>query len=116
MVAWPDGVSRCGWSSFARNSIAAPDDCARPEDRKEGKISGSNDTGREARTVAVGAGVGASIGGLAGAAAGHAGAGMGIGGLAGAAAGLASVMSRRNDITLRPGTHVDMVVDRDLRF
>jgi hypothetical protein len=89
---------------------------ARPEDKKEGRISGSNDTGREARTVAIGAGAGASIGGLAGAAAGHAGAGMGIGGVAGAAAGLASVLSKRNDITLRPGTHVDMVIDRDLRF
>jgi hypothetical protein len=89
---------------------------ARPEDRKEGKISGANDTGKEVRTVATGTAIGASIGGLAGAAAGHAGAGLGIGGLAGAAVGLGSVLSKHNDITLRPGTHVDMVIDRDLSF
>jgi hypothetical protein len=89
---------------------------SRPENGKEGKIAGANDKGHEARTVATGAGIGASIGGLAGAAAGHAGAGLGIGGLAGAAVGLGSVLSKRNDITLPRGTHVDMVIDRDLRF
>jgi len=89
---------------------------ARPEDNKEGKISSAPDHGKDTRTVATGAGIGASVGGIAGAAAGHAGAGLGIGGLAGAAAGLASVMSKRQDITLRPGTHVEMVLDRELRF
>lgn len=89
---------------------------ARPEDSKEGKLSGATDTGREVRTVATGGAIGASIGGLAGAAAGHAGAGLGIGGLAGAAVGLGSVLAKRQDITLRPGTHVDMVIDRDLTF
>jgi type IV secretion system protein VirB10 len=89
---------------------------ARPDGGKEGKVAGQTDGPSEARTVATGAGIGASIGGIAGAAAGNAGAGLGIGGLAGAAAGLASVMSKRQDITLRPGTHVDMVLDRDLRF
>jgi hypothetical protein len=89
---------------------------ARPDGGKEGKVAGQTDGSSEARTVATGAGIGASIGGIAGAAAGNAGAGLGIGGLAGAAAGLASVMSKRQDITLPPGTHVDMVLDRDLRF
>lgn len=89
---------------------------ARPDGGKEGKVAGQTDGASEARKVATGAGIGASIGGIAGAATGHAGAGLGIGGLAGAAAGLASVMSKRQDITLRPGTHVDMVLDRDLRF
>jgi type IV secretion system protein VirB10 len=89
---------------------------ARPDGGKEGKVSGQTDGPSEARTVATGAGIGASIGGIAGAAAGNAGAGLGIGGLAGAAAGVASVMKKRQDITLPAGTHVDMVLDRDLRF
>jgi hypothetical protein len=89
---------------------------SRPEGGKEGKVAGQTDTGREVRTVAAGAGIGASIGSIAGAAGGHAGAGAGIGGLAGAAAGLASIMSKRQDITLRAGTQVEMALDRDLRF
>jgi hypothetical protein len=89
---------------------------ARPEDRNEGRIGAAPDHAKDTRTVATGAGIGASIGTLAGAAAGHTVAGMGIGGLAGAAVGLASVLSKRQDITLHPGTQVDMVVDRDLKF
>ena len=88
---------------------------ARPED-KEGRIATPNDHGRETREVARDAGLGASIGGLAGVAVGHVGAGLGIGGLAGAAAGLGSVLSKRQDVMLRPGTHVDMVLNRELRF
>jgi hypothetical protein len=87
-----------------------------PEGGKEGKIAGPSDHAGETRKVATGAGIGASIGGIAGAAAGHAGAGLGIGGLAGAAAGLGSVLSKRPDITLHEGTTVEMILDRDLRF
>lgn len=89
---------------------------SRPEGGKEGKVGATTDTGAEVRTVAAGAGIGASVGSIAGAAGGHAGAGAGIGGLAGAAAGLASVLSKRQDITLPRGAHVEMVLDRDLRF
>ena len=89
---------------------------ARPEGGGEGKIAGGSDRAGEARKVATGAGVGASVGGLAGAAAGHAGAGLGIGGLAGAAAGLGSVLTKRPDVTLHEGTQVEMVLDRDLKF
>ena len=89
---------------------------ARPEGGGEGKIAGGSDRTGEARKVATGAGIGASIGGLAGAAAGHAGAGLGIGGLAGAAAGLGSVLTKRPDVTLHEGTQVEMVLDRDLKF
>jgi hypothetical protein len=87
-----------------------------PGDNKEGRIAGQTDTGREVRTVATGTIIGASVGSLAGAAAGHAGAGAGIGGLAGAAAGLGSVLTRRQDVTLPRGTHVEMILDRELRF
>ena len=89
---------------------------SRPEGGAEGKVGSQTDSGREARTVATGAGIGASIGSIAGAATGHTLAGLGIGGLAGAAAGLGSVLSKRKEITLPRGTNVEMVLDRDLRF
>jgi hypothetical protein len=89
---------------------------SRPDGGKEGKVAGQTDGPKEARTVATGAGIGASVGSIAGAAGGHAGAGAGIGGLAGAAAGLGSVLSKRQDITLRAGTQVEMALNRDLRF
>ena len=90
---------------------------ARPEGGGEGKVSGVSDHAGDTRKVATGAGIGASVGGIAGAAAGHAGAGMGIGGLAGAAAGLASVFGKGGpDVTLHEGTTVEMVLDRELRF
>ncbi len=86
-------------------------------DRSEGKIEGegnnAGDAGRVAKTTATGAGVGAAVG----AAAGHLGAGAGIGAAGGAIAGLASVFgSRGPQVVLRPGTTMDMVVDRDLRY
>ncbi len=103
------------------DSLSLPDGTtrelrSRPEGGKEGKVAAQTDTGREARTVAGGAGIGASVGSIAGAAGGHAGMGAGIGGLAGAAAGLGSVLAKRQDITLHAGTQVEMALDRELRF
>jgi len=59
--------------------------------------------------VMEGAGMGATVGaitrGLPGAA---------VGGAAGALAGV--LLSRNQDVVLRPGTHIEMVLDRDLVF
>jgi type IV secretion system protein VirB10 len=86
-------------------------------DRTEGKIQGEGNKGGDARTVGQTTGAGAGIGGLAGAASGHAGMGVGIGAAAGAAAGLAGVLgSRGPDVVLRPGTTMEFVLDRDLRY
>jgi hypothetical protein len=86
-------------------------------DRTEGKIKGEGSKGRDARTVGETAGAGAGIGGLAGATSGHAGMGVGIGAAAGAAAGLAGVLASRGpDVILRPGTTMEMVLDRDLHY
>jgi type IV secretion system protein VirB10 len=86
-------------------------------DRQEGKVTGDSNKAGDARTVAEGAGMGASVGGIAGAAAGHAAKGVGIGGAAGAAAGLAAVLLKRGpDAVLPKGTRVEMVLDRDLLF
>jgi hypothetical protein len=89
----PNGVSR--------------DFHARPSG-DEGKVDGDRKAA-DGRTVIQGAGMGATIGaitrGLPGAA---------VGGVAGAVAGV--LLSRNQDVVLRPGTHVEMVLDRDLVF
>jgi len=89
----PNGVSR--------------DFHARPPG-EEGKVEG-NGRAADPGMVMAGAGMGATIGaitnGLPGA---------GIGGAAGALAGV--LLSRNQDVVLRPGTHVEMVLDRDLVF
>ncbi len=61
--------------------------------------------------------MGASLGGLIGAAKGSAMKGVGIGSAAGAAVGLGSVLLKKGpDATLRQGTTMDMILDRDLTF
>ena len=86
-------------------------------DREEGKISGERDTGHDVGRVATTTGVGASIGGIAGAASGHAIQGVGIGAAIGAAVGLASILGKRGpEATLRRGTTLEMILDRDISF
>lgn len=86
-------------------------------DKSEGKIQGDGNKGGDTRTVATTTGAGAGIGGAIGAASGHVGAGLGIGAAAGAAAGLAGVLgSRGPEVILRPGTTMELLLDRDLRF
>ncbi|HEY7334318.1 MAG TPA: hypothetical protein VH639_05505 [Bryobacteraceae bacterium] len=74
----------------------------------EGKVEGDG-RAADGRTVMTGAGMGATIGaitrGLPGAA---------VGGAGGALAGV--LLSRNQDVVLRPGTHLEMVLDRDLVF
>ena len=84
---------------------------------EEGRIKGESGKGNDARTVATTTAAGAGIGTIAGAAKGAPLKGLGIGSAAGAAAGLAGVLlSRGPDVVLRPGTSVEMVLDRDIRF
>ncbi len=89
---------------------------SRPDGSNEGKLASGNDTAGDVRRTATGAGVGAGVGGLAGAAAGHAGMGLGIGGLAGAAAGLGGLFGKKPEPVLAQGTTLEMVLDRDLAF
>jgi hypothetical protein len=60
------------------------------------------------RTVMMAAELGAEIGSMKGMSGAAAGAG------AGALAGI--LLTRNQDVILRPGTHVEMVLDRDLVF
>jgi hypothetical protein len=86
-------------------------------DRTEGRIQGEGRSGSGARTVAQTTSIGAGVGSIAGAAAGHPGAGLGIGAVAGAAAGLAGMFgSRGADVVLPRGTSIELVLDRDLAF
>jgi len=74
----------------------------------EGQVPNNGKTA-DGRTVMEGAGMGATIGaitrGLPGAA---------VGGVGGALAGV--LLSRNQDVVLRAGTHLEMVLDRDLVF
>lgn len=86
-------------------------------DRKEGKIEGDSNKGGDARTVAETTLGGASIGAIAGAAAGHGIMGVGVGSAAGAAAGLAGVLLTRGpDAVLAKGSTIEMILDRPLTF
>lgn len=87
-------------------------------DRAEGKIRSEGNKSGDARTIGEAAGVGASIGGIAGhASGGRPGMGAGIGGAAGAAAGLVGVLlSRGPDAVLAKGSTVEMVLDRAIGF
>ena len=89
----PNGVSR--------------DFRARPPG-EEGKVEGGGKSA-DGRTVMEGAGIGATVGaitrGLGGAA---------VGGVGGALAGV--LLSRNQNVVLKPGTHIEMVLDRDLVF
>lgn len=85
-------------------------------DKAEGRVQGEGKSGTGARTVAATT-AGAGLGGVIGAAAGSGLAGAGIGAAAGAAAGLAGIFGGRNaDVVLRPGTTIELVLDRDLVF
>jgi len=89
----PNGVSR--------------DFRARPPG-EEGKVEGGGKSA-DGRTVMEGAGIGATVGaitrGLGGAA---------VGGVGGALAGV--LLSRNQNVILHAGTHLEMVLDRDLVF
>ena len=108
-VTLPNGVTRDFHSRVGSSENA--------EVNEEGRIKGESGKGNDARTVATTTAAGAGIGTLAGAARGATLKGLGIGSAAWAAAGLAGVLlSRGPEVVLRPGTSVELVLDRDIRF
>lgn len=107
----PNGVTR----DF--RSRAGSADARGNLDRSEGRIEGEGNKPGDVKTVGQTTAAGAGIGTIAGAATGHYGLGAGIGAAAGAAAGLAGVLSSRGpEVVLPPGTTMELVLDRDLRF
>ena len=109
----PNGVTR----DF-HGRIGSMDGNAKDElDRAEGKVKSEGNKSGDAKTVGEAAAAGASIGTLAGGAAGHYGMGAGIGAAAGAAAGMIGVLvSRGPDAVLARGSTLEMVLDRPISF
>ena len=90
------------------NSVDSGETGQRVEE-KENMVKQGSDYGRDARQVAILAGSGASIGGIAD----RSWRGAGIGAGAGSAVGLASVLlTRGKEVELRQGSTLDVVFDR----
>jgi len=86
-------------------------------DRSEGKIRSEGNKSGDARTVGEATATGASVGVIAGSAAGRPGLGAGVGAAAGATAGIMGVLlSRGPDAVLAKGSTIEMVLDRPLTF
>jgi hypothetical protein len=109
----PNGVTR----DF-RARIGSMDGRAAEElDKEEGKVRSEGHKSGDARSVGEATAAGASIGVIAGGAAGHYGMGAGIGAAAGAGAGLMGVLlSRGPDAVLAKGSTLEMVLDRPIKF
>ena len=109
----PNGVTR----DF-HGRIGSMDGNTKDElDRVEGKVRSEGNKSGDARSVGEAAAAGASIGVIAGGAAGHYGMGAGIGAAAGAAAGMAGVLlSRGPDAVLARGSTLEMVLDRPISY
>ena len=86
-------------------------------DRESGTVTSPGTKGEDAEDIARTTATGASIGTIAGAVGGRTGTGLGIGSAAGAAVGLTKVLlSRGADAMLERGTHIEMLLEQDLRF
>jgi type IV secretion system protein VirB10 len=109
----PNGVTR----DF-HGRIGSMDGNTRNElDRTEGVVRSEGNKSGDARTVGEAGAAGASIGTIAGGAAGHYGMGAGIGAGAGAAAGMIGVLASRGpDAVLAKGSTLEMVLDRPISF
>ena len=81
------------------------------KDKQEGGIESQGTKGKDAGTIATGAGTGAVLGAVVTRSA----TGAGVGGLLGAGAGLASVLLTRGpDVRIESGTLVEMVLERSI--
>ena len=86
-------------------------------DRETGEIKSEGTKGEDAQDIATTTAAGASIGTIAGAIGGRTGAGVAGGAIAGAAVGVAKVLLTRGpDAMLDRGTHIEMILERELRF
>lgn len=86
-------------------------------DRESGQITSEGTKGEDAQDIATTTAAGASIGTIAGAIGGRTGAGVAGGAIAGAAIGVTKVLLTRGpDAMLDRGTHIEMLLERDLRF
>ena len=113
-ITLPNGVTR---EFRSRLGAIDPTSSERLVEKKEGVVQSDSNKSGDVRTVGVGAASGASIGAIAGSAAGHAAQGVGIGAAAGSVAGLAGVLLTRGpDAILAKGSTIEMLLDRSLTF
>ncbi len=109
----PNGVTR----DFRARIATLDGDAAGELDKSEGVVRSEGNKAGDAKVVGETAIAGASIGGIAGSAAGHVAMGAGIGAATGAAAGLIGVLATRGpDAVLAKGSSVEMVLDRNVSF
>ncbi len=86
-------------------------------DRETGTVTSPGTKGEDAEGIANATVRGASVGSIVGAIGGRSGTGLGVGTVAGAGPGLAKVLLTRGpDVLLDRGTHVEMLLERDLYF
>ena len=109
----PNGVTR-----DLRSRMDGMDASATGElDRSEGKVKSEGNKAGDMKTVAETTGAGASVGAIAGSAAGHGLTGLGVGAAAGLAGGLIYVLASRGpDAVITKGSTVEMVLDRSIVF
>jgi type IV secretion system protein VirB10 len=109
----PNGVTR-----DLRSRMDSMDASSTGElDRSEGKVKSEGNKAGDLKTVAETTGAGASVGAIAGNAAGHGMMGLGVGAAAGAAGGLIyTLVSRGPDAVIAKGSTVEMVLDRPIVF
>ena len=112
-ITLPNGITR----EFRSRLGSVDSRSGERVDQKEGQVVADSNKGGDAKTVATGGMGGASIGAIAGSAAGHTGMGAGIGGAAGVAAGMVGVLLTRGpEAELTKGSTIEMVLDRPLTF
>ena len=109
----PNGVTR-----DLRSRMDSMDASSTGElDRSEGKVKSEGNKAGDLKTVAETTGAGASVGAIAGNAAGHGMMGLGVGAVAGVAGGLIyTLISRGPDAVIAKGSIVEMVLDRPIVF
>jgi type IV secretion system protein VirB10 len=109
----PNGVTR-----DLRSRMDSMDASSSGElDRTEGKVKSEGNKAGDVKTVAETTAAGASVGAIAGNAAGHGVMGLGVGAAAGAAGGLIIMLvSRGPDAVIAKGSTVEMVLDRPIVF
>jgi hypothetical protein len=112
-ITLPNGVTkplRATLSGFAGNGKEG-------FSAKEGRIEGESTKGQDAKTIAIPAATGASIGAIASESSHRTGLGAGIGGAAGAAGGVAAVLlTRGKEVVLPRGTSLELQLSAPLSF
>ena len=113
-ITLPNGVTK----SLRNSSLSGYGDSSNQGfSSKEGKIEGEGTKGKDAETVAISGAEGAGIGSVAGISSHHTGVGAGVGGIAGALGGMVYVLaSRGKDVVVPAGTNLEVSLGIPLTY